>query len=74
MKVLVIKRNGPLVVVETTGGIKGSGATVQSALSKIVPAASAKNFHGRDFDAVARLFELIKDDGQGSQIHRGVQS
>lgn len=70
MRVLVIKQNGPLFVVETSGGIRASGATLQSALSKLSPAEPAHH----EFDTIARIFNRIPDDGRGKQIHEGVDS
>lgn len=70
MRVLVIKQQGPLVVVETSAGLRASSATVQGALSKL----SLRDVPYDRLDEVARIFNAIPDDGRGGQIHEGVQS
>lgn len=73
MKVLIIKQIGPLVIVETSGGIRSSGSSVEKALGKIASLRGSEPRPGA-FAAISKLFDQIRDDGQGQQIRQGVQS
>jgi hypothetical protein len=75
MRKLIITESdlGPrsLFTVETSAGVRSSGATVQSALQKLDLTGLTQQ---SDFDSLASVFEAIRPTGGDSQIREGVQS
>lgn len=71
MRKLVITQQFGQVVVETSSGVRASGATVQSALVKLD--LSGYSSH-EEYDAVAHLFNRIRETDDGGQIGHGVAS
>lgn len=75
MRRLVITETnlGPrkLYSVETSAGVRASGATLQSAMQKLDLGGLSQQ---SDFDTLAGIFARIKETGGDTNIHEGVQS
>lgn len=68
-------------IVETSGGIRTTGASLASALDRLLQTSDPK-FEGSIWDipqdgryaALKQIFEGIRDSGPSGQIHQGLQS
>jgi hypothetical protein len=69
MRRLVITENFGQYVIETSTGARAAGATLESALKKLIPATHAELFF--DFEPVRVLFDAIPEVQGASQIARG---
>lgn len=63
MRRLIITENHGLYVVETSAGVRGTGATLASALEKVAPLLGPSD--------VFTIFESIRPSDGGSQILHG---
>jgi len=61
-----------LFVVELSSGARASGATLESALMKLVPVNQERIIRESDFLGTRVIFSAIPDAGGGTQIAEGL--
>ncbi len=72
MKSMKISEANGLYVVETSSGVRGTGASLESALKKVAPVGSLVAGNG-EFHGIRVIFDAIPS-AQGGQFHQGVAS
>jgi hypothetical protein len=73
MKSMKITESDRLYVVELSSGARASGASLESALSKLVPTNQERLITESDYLGVRVIFDAIPN-AMGGQIRRGVAS
>ena len=73
MKSMKITMNNGLYVAETSGGARASGASLESALQKLVPANQGRIIQPSSFLGLRVIFDAIPD-ARGGQFREGQAS